>query len=40
LPHRAPPASRNQLRGWCFAPVPNPRPLPASLLKKKWGMME
>jgi hypothetical protein len=37
LPHTTPPARRKQLRGQCFAPIPNPQPLPPSLLKKKWG---
>jgi hypothetical protein len=37
LPHTMPPASRKQLRGQCFDPIPDPQPLPSSLLKKKWG---
>jgi hypothetical protein len=31
------PARRKQLRDQHFAPVPDPQPLPSSLLKKKWG---
>jgi hypothetical protein len=37
LSHTGPPVSRKQLRGQCFAPIPDPQPLPSSLLKKKWG---
>jgi hypothetical protein len=36
-PRTAPTASRKQLRGRCFTPIPDPQPLPSSLLKKKWG---
>jgi hypothetical protein len=37
LPHTVPSASRKHLRGQCFTPIPDPQPLPSSLLKKKWG---
>jgi hypothetical protein len=36
LPYTVPPA-RRKLRDRCFALIPNPQPLPSSLLKKKWG---
>jgi hypothetical protein len=37
MPHTVPSASRKQLRDRCFAPIPDPQPLPPALLKKKWG---
>jgi hypothetical protein len=37
LPYTEPLANRQQLRDWCFTPIPNPQPLPSSWLKKKWG---
>jgi hypothetical protein len=37
LLHTTPPASRKQLKRPMLAPIPDPQPLPSSLLNKKWG---